>query len=193
MAEAKAKGIRTLDDLNRYWRYYLDEYYLKKPHDGIREYYECLGRAVPDGGISPEQEWGRDTRQLTFLDAGVVGEAFMHHEKRVVNKGGCISFKGRQYEVSAAFIGAEIEIAYDPAADTAITVYCPGTAPVQAEPLKIGSFCDRKPEIPASMLPEKPGTSRLLDVLEGKHRESRERMADAIAYGSYRKDGGGHV
>lgn len=60
IAEAKAKKIRTLDELNRYWTIYLDEYYSKKPHNGIREYYESLSVKVPKEGISPEQEWNRD-------------------------------------------------------------------------------------------------------------------------------------
>ena len=114
LAEAKAKKIQTLEELNRYWRYFLEEYYQKDCHEGIREYYESQGLSVPEGGISPEMEWNRDTRPLKFLDASVVGEAFLHHEERVVNKAGCISFRGQDYEVSAALIGANVEIAYDP-------------------------------------------------------------------------------
>ena len=92
VAEARAKKIRTLEDLNRYWIIFLEEYYQKDSHDGIREYYESRGRSIPKDGISPEMEWNRDVRPLVFLDASVVGEAFLHHETRVVDKGGCISF-----------------------------------------------------------------------------------------------------
>ena len=41
--ESKLKNIRTLEELNRLWAIYLDEYYHKKKHDGIAEYYESLG------------------------------------------------------------------------------------------------------------------------------------------------------
>ena len=88
VAEARAKKIRTLEDLNRYWTIFLEEYYQKDSHDGIREYYESMGRSIPKDGISPEMEWNRDVRPLVFLDASVVGEAFLHHETRVVDKGG---------------------------------------------------------------------------------------------------------
>jgi len=189
LAEAKAKKIATLEDLNRYWQCYLEEYYLKRPHDGIREYYESLGTQVADPGISPEAEWNRDSRPLTFLDAAVVGEAFLHHETREVNKGGCISFQGETYEVSAALIGATVEIAYDPMNTETITVNYQGMAPICAHKVKIGAFCDRKPEIPASMLPQEAETSRFLDLLEKQHQESRKRAADAISYGAFRKDG----
>ena len=45
-----------------------DEYYHKKPHEGISEYYSSIGACVPAGGITPEQEWNRDTRALKYLD-----------------------------------------------------------------------------------------------------------------------------
>ncbi len=188
LAEAKAKKIRSLEDLNRYWRYFLEEYYQKDSHEGIREYYESLGLAVPEGGISPEMEWNRDTRPLVFLDAAVVGEAFLHHEERVVNKGGCISFRGQDYEVSAALIGATVEIAYDPVKPEPLLVTYRDMEPVEARRVAISPFCDKKPEIPISMQPGEPDTSRFLDVLEKKHRESRTKLANAISFSGYRKE-----
>ena len=73
--ESKLKDIKSLDDLNRLWDIFADEYYHKKPHEGISEYYESLGAAVPKEGITPLQEWNRDSRPLTFLDVSVVAEA----------------------------------------------------------------------------------------------------------------------
>lgn len=37
IAEAKAKKIRTIDELNHYWKIFLEEYYHNKAHEGIRE------------------------------------------------------------------------------------------------------------------------------------------------------------
>lgn len=87
IAEAKVKKIQTLKDLNHYWEIFLEEYYHNRAHEGIREYYESIGTTVPKEGISPLQEFNRDTRPLTFLDTTVVGEAFRHHEIRKVDKG----------------------------------------------------------------------------------------------------------
>ena len=53
----------------------------------MRKYYKSLGSPVPAEGISPLQEWNRDSRPLTFLDTTVVAEAFLHHEERLVDKG----------------------------------------------------------------------------------------------------------
>lgn len=188
LAEAKAGKVKTLEELNRLWAIYLDEYYHKRPHDGIAEYYESIGASVPPEGITPEQEWNRDSRALKYLDAGVVGEAFLHHEKRKVDKGACISFRGKTYETKASLIGFQVEISYDPSAPDIITVRYPGIEPFQAKPLRIGEYCDQKPELPASMLVIEPETSRFLDALEKKHAESAKRRADAISFGAYRKE-----
>ena len=188
LKEAKAKKIKTLEELNRLWAIFLDEYYHKKPHDGISEYYSSIGVDIPAGGITPEQEWNRDSRALKYLDAQLVGEAFLHHENRRVNKGACISFHGKQYETKASLIGFTVEIAYDPSAPEIITVRYPGIEPFKAAPLKIGEYCDQKPALPASMLAVEPETSRFLDALEKKHTESVKRRADAISFGAYRKE-----
>ena len=188
IAEAKVKKIVTLQDLNRYWRYYLEEYYQKRPHAGIAEYYRSQDVPVPEGGISPEQEWNRDSRQLVFLDASVVGEAFLHHEKREVDKAGCISFRGMLYEASVALIGATVEIAYDPMKTDTVTVTYRDMEPIEAHPVKIGEYCAPRPSLPAAMQPAETETSRFLDVLEKKHEETVRLRTDAISYASYRKE-----
>ena len=193
LREAKLKKIRTLEDLNHYWEIYLEEYYHKSPHDGIREYYESLGSPVPEGGITPLQEWNRDSRALVFLDTSVVAEAFLHHEERRVDKGACISFQGRKYETKTSLIGCTVSIAYDPGSPETITVSYRGMEPFTAQPLKIGEFCDKTPAIPESMLPAKAQTSRLLDALEKSHENSQRDLANAISFGNYRKEGSGHV
>lgn len=193
LREAKIHKIRTLEELNRHWENYLEEYYHKRAHEGIREYYESLEVPVPVEGITPLQEWNRDSRPLKFLDTRTVAEAFLHHEKRQVDKGACISFKGRKYETKPSLIGAEVEIAYDPVSTETITVSYPGIEPFEAHPVKIGAFCDKTPTLPVSMQEKETGSSRMLEVLEKKRETSQQHMADAISFGQYRKDGGSHV
>ena len=193
LREAKIHKIKTLEELNRYWGIYLEEYYHKDAHDGIREYYESLDTDVPKEGITPLQEWNRDSRALTFLDTATVAEAFLHHETRLVDKGACISFQGRKYETKPSLIGFKVEISYDPSAPETITVHYPGMEPFTAQPVKIGAFCDKNPSLPVSMQEIVPESSRFLNVLEKKQEQSRSRMADAISFGQFRKDGGGNV
>ena len=137
------KNIRTLEELNRLWAVYLEEYYHKQKHAGIAEYYESLGAAVPEEGISPLQEWNRDSRPLTFLDAAVVSEAFLHHEQRKVDRGACISFRGKRYETKPSLIGHTVEISYDPAAPEQITVSYQGMELFTAMPVVIGRIVIR--------------------------------------------------
>ena len=194
LREARARKIATLEELNRMWHLWVDEYYHNRPHGGLAEYYSSQGWEVPAGGISPLQEWNRDSRRLIFLDTAVVAEAFLHHETRRVDKGGCISLEGRQYEASATLIGAKVEVAYDPMCLDTVTVRYPGIEPIQAKQLTIGGYCDPKPAIPVSMLPVEPQTSRMLDVLEKKHSTRQQFQANAISFSGFRKDapkGGG--
>ena len=193
LREVKLKKVCTLEELNALWSVYLDEYYHKDSHAAIAEYYASMGVEIPPEGITPLQEFNRDTRPLTFLDASVVAEAFLHHANRKVDKGGCISFHGRKYETTPALIGHTVEISYDPVSPDTLTIRYPGIVPVTATPLQISSYCNQEQVIPASMLPVQPETSRLLDALEKKHQESKERLADAISYASLRKEKASHV
>ena len=144
-------------------------------------------------GITPLQEWNRDSRPLRFLDVSVVTEAFLHHEERLVDKGACISFRGRRYETKPSLIGSRVEISYDPSSPETITVKHPGIEPFTAKPLEMKEFCDQTPALPVSMQEKEPECSRMLEVLEKKRRISRKHMADAVSFGQYRKDGGNHV
>lgn len=193
LREAKVHKIHTLEELNRYWDIYLEDYYHKDAHEGIAEYYKSLGSPVPAGGITPLQEWNRDSRPLVFLDTTVVAEAFLHHEERLVDKGACISFQGRKYETRPSLIGCRVGIAYDPCASETVTISYAGMEPFKAEPLKIGSFCDKTPALPESMQPVQAESSRLLAALEKCREESASRRADAISFGIYRKEGGPDV
>ena len=189
IAEIRVAHVHSVEELNERWKYYLEEEYQKEGHDGIREYYEAMDVKVPSGGISPEQEWNRDTRKLTFIDVGTVSEAFMHHEMRQIDKTGCFSFEGRLYEASTALAGAEVEILYDPLHTAEIEVRYQGIAPIKAKPVRIGAFADKKPVVPVGMTDQIPKSSRLLDALEKKYKENHRLFADAISFAGYGKEG----
>ena len=189
IAEIRIAHVHSVEELNERWKYYLEEEYQKESHEGIREYYEAMDVKVPSGGISPEQEWNRDTRKLTFIDVGTVSEAFMHHEMRQIDKAGCFSFDGRLYEASTALAGAEVEIIYDPLHTAEIEVRYQRMAPIKAKPVRIGAFADKKPVVPVGMTDQIPKSSRLLDALEKKYKENHRLFADAISFAGYGKEG----
>ena len=191
--EIKLKKVTSVEELNRLWNVFIEEYYNKKPHEGIREYYESEQVSVPKEGITPLQEFNRDKRPLTFIDANTVAEAFMYHVMRNVDKGGCISFRGRKYETKPALIGHSVEVAYDPCCPEIITVSYPGIEPFNAKPLEITEYCDPADAIPVGIQLKTPETSRFLDVLDKKHEQSKKQLTDAISFASYRKEGGRNV
>ena len=120
--------------------------------------------------------WNRDSRPLTFLDVNVVGEAFLHHENRNVDKSGCISFKNRKYEVGLSLIGAQVAIADHRMAYETITVTYRDMKPFISKPLEIGEFCKKSPKVPEYLLPVEPETSRFLKGLEKKYKVNRSRQ-----------------
>jgi len=191
--ECKLKKISTLDELNRLWEIFLETEYQNKPHEGIAEYYESYGITIPEGGISPQQEFNRDSRALTYMDALVVSEAFKHHELRKVDRGACISFRGRKYETKPSLIGFTVEISYDPGNDEILTVSYKGMETFTVQPLKITSFCDKSPVLPESMQQAAPKTSRLLDALEKEYDTSHRQLANAISFASYMNGGADNV
>lgn len=193
IAEIKVAHVHSLEELNRRWKIFLEQDYQKEAHDGIREYYKSYGVTVPSGGISPLQEWNRDTRGLVFLDTTVVSEAFLHHETRRLDNAGCFSFGDVRYEASAALANAEVEIVYDPMNTEVIKVLYKDMEPIMAHRVKIGAFCDKKSPLPVAMTDKLPEASRFLDALEKKYREDHQLMANALSFGEYGKAGGQNV
>lgn len=192
-AEIRVAHVHSVEELNRRWRFFLEQEYQKEAHAGIREYYESYGVSVPSWGITPEQEWMRDERGLVFLDVSVVAEAFLHRETRRIDEAGCFSLGGNRYEASAALANLEAEIAYDPMDMETVTVCCRGASPIQAHRMQIGAFASKVPPVPLGMTGNIPETSRLLDALEKKYKEDHGQMARALSFGEYGKEAGSHV
>ena len=123
---------------------------------------------MPAEGISPLQDFNRDTRGLIFLDTTVVSEAFLHHETRRLDNAGCFSFGDVKYEASTALANAEVEIAYDPMNTETIKVLYQDVKPIVAHRVSIGAFCDKTPDVKVGMTGQVPETSRNLDAQEKK-------------------------
>jgi putative transposase len=59
---------------------------------------------------------------LKFLYHDLIANAFLHCEERKVDKAGCISFAGKKYEVGLNFIGCKVDVIYDPADISELTI-----------------------------------------------------------------------
>ncbi len=193
IAEIRVAKVHSLEELNQKWKYFLEQDYQKEAHEGIKEYYESHGAKVPPEGISPHQEFMRDTRGLVFLDTSLVSEAFLHHETRRLDNAGCFSFSDVKYEASTALANAEVEIAFDPMNTETIKVLYRDMEPILAHRVSIDAFCDKTPPVPIGMTDKVPSTSRFLDALEKKYKEDHHLMANALSFGDYGKAGGADV
>lgn len=187
--EVRHAHVHSLSELNEKWKYFLEQEYQKESHSGIAEYYKSYGVDIPSGGITPEQEFNRDTRGLVFIDVSVVSAAFLHCEERMVDNAGCFSLNGVKYEAGNGLSNAKIIVAYDPLKMDAVEVRYNGMEPFYAHKLVIGPYADRKPEIPVSMTDEDPKTSRLLDALEARYKKDHKMRADALSFADYGKEG----
>lgn len=188
-AELEVEHVHSIKEMNEKWKIFLEEDYQKKAHEGIAEYYRSRGVEVGKNGITPLQEWNRDTRSLKYLDSGTVAEAFTRIETREIDKTGCFEFKGEKYEASAAYSGLKVEIVYDPLNTQTIDVRHGNLEVIHAHPLQIGPYASKEPALPIGMTNTEVEGSRFLDALEKKYKESHKMMADALSFGDYGKAG----
>ena len=125
---------------------------------------------------------------LRFASAEDIARAFLRSEKRKVDKSGCISFKGKKYEVGLGYIGRMVEIAYDPADISTVSVEDRdmGTS-FRINELSIGAYAGVRPKLPDSMLDIKPETSRLLDGKQKLYEKRKLPQTRAISYSQINK------
>lgn len=162
---------KSLDELNRLYTVWMDECYLHKAHSAL-------------DGKSPFEKYQSDSHEIRMLSSEEVADAFLSSEKRKVDKSGCISFCGQKYEVELglSMIHKNIDIVFDPADISVVTVECDGFPPCKAKPLVIGSHTAPKPKLPEHYEKKKATHSRLLTAAEAKNEERLKIRHTAISY-----------
>jgi len=181
LAEASLEKPQTLDRLNELFWVWLDECYQSKPHSGLKDTH------------SPESAYRSDTKAMKYLDPDIVTNAFLHCESRKVDKSGCVSFMGRKYEIGLAFLGCTVDVVYDPADITELTIEYEGHKPWKARQMVIGERTGQRPKLPEHIQPKPAGSSRLLTAAAQKNQQRKEQQAPAISYRTVRKAGKDNV
>jgi transposase InsO family protein len=177
LSEAALQKARSLTELNESLEIWIDGYYHKNVHRSL-------------GEVSPGTAFTMDTRPLQFVDGKLLAEAFLHAEEREVDKIGCISFRGRIYEVGTKLMGRKVEILYDPACLDEIEIHHKDFDPFFAKVQRIDSWCGTEKTVPpqTEMLPA--DSSRLLDALTAAASDRPRHIATSFRYV---KDGDGNV
>ena len=180
LAEVTLKNCKSLDEINGLLRVWLTECYHNREHAGI--------------GETPENAYKSSKVPLRFVPPETVAEAFLRLDRRKVDKSGCISFSGKKYEAGILFIGHTVDVVYDPADLSVITVEDNGTgASLRVRELVIGTHTGPRPKMPEMLLPEPPETSRLLDEKQKRYDNRQLSAKRAISYAAFNQGGGGDV
>ena len=172
---------KTLDRLNELFQVWLSECYQNKPHTALQN------------NLSPEAAYRSDKQPLRFVEPEILAQAFLHSESRKVDKSGCISFMGKKYEVGLSFIGCNVDVVYDPADISELTIEYKGHTPWKAHELVIGERVGKRPVLPEHLQPQEADSSRLLGAAEQKNHERRERQAPALSFRTVHKEGASDV
>lgn len=175
LAEAALEKPQTLDKLNTLFWVWLDECYQNKPHSALGE------------KVSPYTAYQSDQKPLRFIDPAVVAHAFLHCEARKVDKAGCISFAGQKYEVGLNFIGCSVDVVYDPADMSELTIEYKGHTPFSVKQLILGERTGKRPKLPEHLTPQPTDSSRLLAAATEKNGQRRQQQIPAVSYRTVRR------
>ena len=171
LREASVAKPKTLDELNHLYEVWMQECYLNVPHSAL-------------AGKTPHEAYQTDPHELRLLSADSVADAFLSCEQRKVDKGGCISFCGRKYEVELglSMIYRRVDVVYDPADISTVTIECEGFPPCTARPLVIASHSAKRPTLPERFEKREPSSSRLLDAAQRRNEEREKIRRTAISF-----------
>lgn len=175
LSEVALEKPETLEKLNEYLDLWINEYYHRKKHHSLN-------------GISPLSAFSTDSRVLRFVSPDRLSEAFLHTQEREVDKTGCISFKGRKYEVGMKLAGRKVEVRYDPTWKDEIEIHHMDYEPFMAHPMKIGPNCGVRKDIPDEQSPSASGHSRLLEGLNAANITHRTGTAVATTFRRFNEE-----
>lgn len=181
LREVALEKPKTLDRLNELFQVWLSECYQNKPHSAL------------ENNMSPESAYRSDKQPLRFVEPEILASAFLHSEPRKVDKSGCINFMGKKYEAGLPFIGCTVDVVYDPADMTELTLEYEGHAPWKVHELVIGERVGKRPALPEPMQPQTADSSRLLGAAEQKNQQRRERQTPALSFRTVHKEGSSDV
>lgn len=185
---ASAKG--KVEAFNKYLDSFVNEVKLKRPQSAsevqhyldvwVHELYQNKTHSALDGK-TPEQAFKQDDKPLRWATGEQLDFAFLFTEERLVDKTGCLSFRGILWEAGQDLIGMKVDVAFRPDNPEEIEVFHPGFEPRKVKPLVITEHSAPRKRIP---LPERvaPSTSRELDAAERQYEKHKDLSRTAISY-----------
>ena len=185
LAELALVQVSTLEELNQRFWIWLEEHYNHGPHSAW-------------GGKSPVAVFDADqAKPLRLVYVDDLREAFLWEETRRTDATGCFKLKGALYDAGPELARLTVAVRFDPFDLERVEVWYKGQKVTTARKLEL----TRKPAVthrqpPPTESAASPTGSRLLEALEKKAQERRQRRLGAISFRdlSPTTDGGnGHV
>lgn len=179
LREAQLAKPKNLEELNRLYQVWMEECYLHKEHSALNR-------------KSPYEAYQSDRHELKMLSAEVIADAFLACETRRIDKSGCINFMGQKYEVELGLhmIHKEVDVVYDAADISKVSIECKGMPSCTAVPLKIHSHSGARPKLPEHLEVIPVKESRLLKAAAQKNKERQAIRKTAISFTGINSDNG---
>jgi hypothetical protein len=158
--ELSLEKAKSLEELNRKFRVWLDEGYNGKPHSSLKE-------------IPPSQAYASDAKKVHFATPEECRDAFLWEDTRKVDNTGCFKLQGIEYEAGIEYIGKKVDVRYDPFDMSIVEVWYSGERRKTTSPLKVGEYCSKVEKVSAA----KPAShSRLLKLYAEENEKKQKRQ-----------------
>ena len=153
--------IETLEDLNEAFHIWIEGYYHVRKHGSTR--------------VSPKERVTQSERKPRRVSEEELNEIFYWQEERKVDKAGCVSLQGNQFQVDDELAGRQVQLRYDPYDLSVIQVWCQDVRYADATPMDLTRRYDYRVEKEATKREQEvePGIS-LFEALKQKQRTHAE-------------------
>ncbi len=146
VVEVEARGVADLAELNTLFTAWVEVVYHRRTHTETRD--------------SPLERFA-STEPPVLPSPGLLREAFLWAERRMVTKTATVSLFGNSFEVDAALVGRKAELVFDPFDLTVIEVRFEGRPMGRAVPMRISRHTHPKARPDATPAPVPTGIDYL--------------------------------
>lgn len=119
--ELKVSPALGLEELNRRFWGWLEEFYHRRPHSSLE-------------GKAPLDAWQAGIKDVRTATPEEITTAFLHSAERKVDHTGCFSLNGRLYFAGVEYAGKKVLLRFDPADLGSIAVFYKGELVTEAGP-----------------------------------------------------------
>jgi putative transposase len=118
--ELKVSPALSLEELNRRFWGWLEEFYHRRPHSSLE-------------GKTPLDAWQAGIRDVRTVTPAEITAAFLHSAERKVDHTGCFSYNGRLYASGVEYAGKRVLLRFDPADLGSMAVFYKGEHVAEAK------------------------------------------------------------